>query len=126
MADERNKTALENILVKLAKNDKKNTTASGISGLGLVEISRRKNERDMFDEMFDHCEACFNRGMIKSIALICSDIYEKIKYSDDRIKLHAGNVIVENIKKKLDKESGLEYQVIENCSLEKYYLEVLK
>jgi len=126
MADEQNKAVLENILVELAKNDKKNSTVSGISGLGLVEISRRKNERDIFDEMFDHCETCFNSGMVKSIALICSDIYEKIKYSDDRMRLHAGNVILENIKKKLDKESDLEYQVIENCGLEKYYLEVLK
>ncbi len=126
MADERNKTALENILAELAKNDKKNSTVSSISSLGLVEISRRKNERDIFDEMFDRCETCFNSGMVKSIALICSDIYEKIKYSDDKMKLHAGSVIIENMKRKLSRRSDLEYQVIENCSLEKYYLEVLK
>lgn len=126
MADERNKTALENILAELAKNDKKNSTVSSISSLGLVEISRRKNERDIFDEMFDRCETCFNSGMVKSIALICSDVYEKIKYSDDRMKLHAGSVIIENMKKKLGRKSDLEYQVIENCGLEKYYLEVLK
>jgi len=69
----------------------------------VVEISRRKSNTDIFDEMFDKCPVCYNGGLVKSVPLICSEIY----FASD-----------------LDKR--IDYVSINSCNPEEYSLEVVE
>ncbi len=128
MEKEQHKQKLENILKQLAEKDRRKTYISNISEFGLVEISRRKSDNDIFDEMFDKCEGCLNNGFVKSIALVCSEIYENIKHSQDKhFKLSATASVVEYMKEKVgNMNNKLEYNIITGCNAEEYFLEVME
>ncbi|WP_022669902.1 Rne/Rng family ribonuclease [Hippea alviniae] len=118
---------LQDVLFKLAKNDKRKTYVSKMSELGVIEISRRKSNTDIFDEMFDKCPDCYNGGLVKSIPLVCSEIYEKIKYSNKkRFRLKAPLSVVEHFKAYMPNwNKHIEFITTHSCNVEDYTLEVL-
>ncbi len=118
---------LQDVLFKLAKNDKRKTYVSKMSELGVVEISRRKSNTDIFDEMFDKCPDCYNGGLVKSVPLVCSEIYEKIRYSKKKgFRLKAPLSVVEHFKNHIPNwDKKIEFIVTHNCNVEDYVLEVL-
>ncbi len=128
MKSEKHKKELEEILKKLIEKDRRKMHVSKISEFGLVEISRRKSDNDIFDEMFDKCEGCLNSGLVKGLALVCSEIYEKIKYGDGNMfKLSATASVIEYMKEKVGSMNNkLVYETIAGCNAEDYTLEVLK
>ncbi len=127
MEDEHNKRKLEAILEKLAADNKRETHVSKMSEFGLVEISRRKNDNDIFDKMFDKCEGCLNSGLVKSVPLVCSEIYEKIRYSKNKFKLIATANVVEHMQERIgDFDCKLRYEIKSGCNAEDYNLEVVK
>ncbi|WP_025209492.1 Rne/Rng family ribonuclease [Hippea sp. KM1] len=121
------KKKIEEVLCRLAKEDKRKTYVSKMSELGVVEISRRKNNTDIFDEMFEKCPDCYNGGLIKSTTFICSEIYQKIKYSNKtRFRLKATPGVIDQFKRYADfKDKSIEYQISNSCNAEEYILEVV-
>jgi len=119
---------LQKTLNNLAKNDKRKTYVSKISELGVVEISRRKSNTDIFDEMFDKCPVCYNGGLVKSVPLICSEIYQRIKYSAaKRFVLKATAEVVKHFKSfASDLDKRIDYVSINSCNPEEYSLEVVE
>ncbi len=129
MKYERHKKELEEIIKKLSRKDRRKIYTSGISQFGLVEISRRKSNQDIFDIMFEKCENCLNNGLVKSTALICSEIYEKILYKygkDKKLMLYATPVIIEYMKKMALDLNNVKYKETDSCKAEDYTLEVIK
>ncbi len=127
MEKEEHKKELEEIIKKLAETNKRETHVSGISPFGLVEVSRRKNDNDIFDKMFEKCERCASSGLIKSTPLICSEIYETLRYSDERYRLTATANVVEYMHEKIGNLNGrLEYSIKTGCNPEDYALEVIR
>ncbi len=127
MEDEGHKHELEKILEELALKNKRETHVGKLSEFGLVEISRRKNDNDIFDKMFDKCEGCLSSGLVKSIPLICSEIYEKVRYAKDRFKLTATANVVEYLRQRVgDCDLKLTYEIKSGCNAEDYTLEVIK
>jgi ribonuclease G len=128
MENSAHKNELESILKYLAEKDRRKTHVNRISEFGLVEISRRKSDNDIFDEMFDKCDGCLNNGLVKGLALVCSEIYEQIRYSDNKsFKLSATASVVEYMKERIGSfNKRLSYNIITGCNTEDYNLEVIK
>ncbi len=128
MTNEAHIEELQGLLNNLAKVDRRKTYVGKISELGVVEISRRKNNTDIFDEMFDKCPLCYNGGLVKSIPVVCSEIYQKIKYSSGelfRLKATAG--VIEYFRKFLSGiDKQIEYISANTCNPEDYFLEVVR
>ncbi|AEA33324.1 Rne/Rng family ribonuclease [Hippea maritima] len=127
MNSQEHKKKIEDVLYKLAKDDKRKTYVSKMSELGVVEISRRKNNTDIFDEMFEKCPDCYNGGLVKSTSFICSEIYQKIKYSKKKkFRLKATPGVIEQLRKYVQfEDKKIDYKISGSCNAEEYVLEVL-
>ncbi len=128
MTNEAHIEELQKLLHSLAKADRRKTYVGKISELGVVEISRRKSNTDIFDEMFDKCPLCYNGGLVKSVPVVCSEIYQKIKYSNGRLfRLKATAGVIEYFRKFLSGvDKRIEYVPTNTCNPEEYFLEVVR
>ena len=128
MEKDEHKERLQKILNELAKKDKRKTFVGKISELGIVEISRRKSNTDIFDEMFEKCPICYSGGLIKGVPIICSEIYRKIKYSSSkRFRLKASFGVLDyfcSFAKEF--KDRVEFVSKETCNPEEYVLEVVE
>ena len=91
-----NKQEIINILNEEFKKDKRKTEVLGMTKLGLVEITRRR-ERDSIDKYYlEECYTCEGKGSTKSINFILDDIEKEIiristhtSYKDVTIELNS-------------------------------------
>ena len=117
------KQEIINILNEEFKKDKRKTEVLGMTKLGLVEITRRR-ERDSIDKYYlEECYTCEGKGSTKSINFILDDIEKEIiristhtSYKDVTIELNSRTLklikmnfmyIIENISKKYSTKIGL-------------------
>lgn len=117
------KQEIINILNEEFKKDKRKTEVLGMTRLGLVEITRRR-ERESIDKYYlEECYTCEGKGSIKSINFILDDIEKQIiristhtSYKDVTIELNSRTLklikmnfmsIIENISKKYSTKIGL-------------------
>nr|WP_302887331.1 Rne/Rng family ribonuclease [uncultured Romboutsia sp.] len=117
------KQEIINILNEEFKKDKRKTEVLGMTRLGLVEITRRR-ERDSIDKYYlEECYTCEGKGSTKSINFILDDIEKEIiristhtSYKDVTIELNSRTLklikmnfmsIIENISKKYSTKIGL-------------------
>ncbi len=128
MEKDEHKSKLQKILNELAKKDKKKTFVGKISELGVVEISRRKSNTDIFDEMFEKCPICYSGGLIKGVPIICSEIYRQIKYSNaERFRLEASFGVIDYFTSFAGElKDRVEFVSRETCNPEEYVLEVIE
>jgi ribonuclease G len=66
--------ALEKELVK----DRHKTDISEVSALGLVQMTRKRNQESLGNSICRACPTCDGRGKIKSIETVCLDIIREI------------------------------------------------
>lgn len=93
------KKEIINILNEELKKDKRKTEVLGMTRLGLVELTRRR-ERDSIDKYYlSDCETCEGNGKVKSINSILDDIEKEIiristhtSYNDIIIELDEDNL----------------------------------
>ena len=112
------KQEIINILNEEFKKDKRKTEVLGMTRLGLVEITRRR-ERDSIDKYYlEECYICEGKGATKSISFTLDNIEKEIiristhtSYKDVTIELNSRNLelikmnfmyIIENISKKYE------------------------
>jgi len=128
MTNEEHIEKLQALLHSLAKADRRKTYVGKVSELGVVEISRRKSNTDIFDEMFDKCPLCYNGGLVKSVPVVCSEIYQKIKHSNGKLfRLKATAGVIEYFRKFLSGiDKQIEYIPTNTCNPEEYFLEVVR
>ena len=117
------KQEIINILNEEFKKDKRKTEVLGMTKLGLVEITRRR-ERESIDKYYlEECYTCEGKGSTKSINFILDDIEKEIiristhtSYKDVTIELNSRTLklikmnfmsIIENISKKYSTKIGL-------------------
>ena len=87
-----------NILNEELKKDKRKTEVLGMTRLGLVELTRRR-ERDSIDKYYlSDCETCEGNSKVKSINSVLDDIEKEIiristhtSYNDIIIELDEDN-----------------------------------
>lgn len=86
--DMRNKQHRESVLTSLQEalsKDRVQTTISGFSPLGLVEMTRKRT-RESIGQVFCHdCLTCQGKGRVKSAETVCYEILRKI------VEMHRNN-----------------------------------
>lgn len=65
-------------LEKTLENDRVKTKISGVSELGLVEMTRKRTSENLQQVLCEPCEACDSRGYLKSAETISYDIMREI------------------------------------------------
>ena len=66
------------MLEKVLEKDHAKTKISGVSDLGLVEMTRKRTRESLGQMLTEACACCDGRGTVKTAETICYDIFREI------------------------------------------------
>ncbi|MFZ9034659.1 MAG: ribonuclease G [Francisellaceae bacterium] len=103
MNDEEHKSMVLETLGKILKEDYARTTFSGLSELGLVEMTRKRTQESLNQSLCEPCSICQGRGRIKTIQTVCYEIFHEIEreskvYDSSGFLIVASDMVVEALK----------------------------
>lgn len=78
MTDEEHKRQVLRALEKSLQKDSAKTKISGVSALGLVEMTRKRTQESLEHILCDVCPECSGRGQIKTPETVCYEIFREI------------------------------------------------
>ncbi|WP_339338755.1 ribonuclease G [uncultured Oceanicoccus sp.] len=95
-------------LEKAMENDYAKNSITGVSDLGLVEMTRKRTRESLEHVMCEECPVCEARGSIKTAETICYEIFREIlrearAYETDKLLVLASQSVVDRL---LDEESA--------------------
>jgi ribonuclease G len=107
MKDPEHQNSVLRTLEKLMERDHAKTSISGVSGLGLVEMTRKRTRESLGQMMCEPCSTCNGRGALKSAETICYEIFREVlrearAYNNKKFLVLASQVVIERL---LDEES---------------------
>ena len=104
MVCDEHRDSVHRTLLEAAKDDPARFNASEFSGLGLVEISRRRIRDSLLSQLSGDCPDCIGRGYTKSAESMCFDIFRTVLRRDavdgnalSRYVLHAAEAVVDRL-----------------------------
>ncbi len=77
MKDEKNIKHLINVLNKYFRKDGARPKIHGITSLGLMEITRRKNRKSLLNEIYTNCDYCLD-GRVLSKDIVASKMIDEV------------------------------------------------
>ncbi len=78
MEKEENRQKVYQLLLETLKKDRAKTNVLPISGLGLVEMTRKRTRDTLVRIMAEACPYCEGTGQVKSVTTVCYDILREI------------------------------------------------
>lgn len=107
MQDPEHQRLLQRTLAKALEKDPARTTITGISQLGLIEMTRKRTRESLGQILNSDCPSCSGRGTQKSPETVCYEIFREIMriaraYENDELLVIASQVVVDRL---LDEES---------------------
>ena len=78
MADVEHQRQVLRMLEKVLEKDHTKTKISGVSELGLVEMTRKRTRESLEHMLMETCSACQGRGSVKTAETICYEIFREI------------------------------------------------
>jgi len=95
-------------LEKLMERDPARSQITGISELGLIEMTRKRTRESLQRMLCEQCPACQGRGVVKSAETVCYEIFREIMrdarvYENDSLMVVAGQTVIDRL---LDEESA--------------------
>lgn len=107
MQDPEHQRQLQRTFAKALEKDHARTTITGISQLGLIEMTRKRTRESLGQILNNHCPVCEGRGTLKSAETVCYEIFREIlnvarNYENDVLLVMASQVVVDRL---LDEES---------------------
>ena len=95
-------------LIKALEKDHARTMVTGISELGLVELTRKRTRESLGQILCSACPVCEGRARLKTPETICYEIFREIVrvarvYENDELMVLASQVVVDRL---LDEESS--------------------
>lgn len=95
-------------LEKMMERDHAKTCITGVSELGLVEMTRKRTRESLGQVLCEPCSVCNGRGTLKSAETICYEIFREIlrearAYDNEKFLVLASQVVIERL---LDEESS--------------------
>ncbi|MDR2875842.1 MAG: ribonuclease G [Methylobacillus sp.] len=78
MEDENHRQAVLDELRKAVAKDRVRSTIHGFSGLGLVEMTRKRTRESLAHILCEPCPACQGRGEIKTARTVCYEILREL------------------------------------------------
>jgi ribonuclease G len=108
MKDLEHRRHVHRTLEKAMENDYAKNIITGVSELGLVEMTRKRTRESLEHVMCEDCPVCDARGSIKSAETICYEIFREIlrearAYDNDKLLVLASQPVVDRL---LDEESA--------------------
>ena len=109
MTDPEHTRQLLRLLEKVLERDRVKTTISGISALGLVEMTRKRTSESLGRLLCEPCSTCEGRGYIKSPETVCYEILRSIQraayaFDSGNLLILASPVVIDRL---LDEESAV-------------------
>lgn len=95
-------------LEKMMERDHAKTSITGVSELGLVEMTRKRTRESLGQVMCEPCSTCQGRGTLKSAETVCYEIFREIlrearAYNNEKFLVLASQMVIERL---LDEESS--------------------
>jgi ribonuclease G len=95
-------------LEKVLAKDHAKTTITGISELGLVQMTRKRTRESLEQTLCEPCPSCQGRGTLKSPETVCYEIFREIlrearAYENETYLVLASQTVVDRL---LDEESS--------------------
>jgi ribonuclease G len=78
MADPEHQRQVLRMLEKVLEKDHTKTKISGVSELGLVEMTRKRTRESLEHMLMEPCKACQGRGVVKTPETTCYEIFREI------------------------------------------------
>ena len=108
MEDEEHKRQVLRILEKVLARDRAKTKISQVSGLGLVEMTRKRTRESLERILCEDCPACEGRGFIKTAETACFEVFREVlrqyrAYEADSYLVIGSQAVVDRL---LDEESA--------------------
>ncbi len=108
MEDPEHQRQVLRTLTKALEKDHARTMVTGISELGLVEMTRKRTRESLGQILCSPCPVCEGRARLKTPETICYEIFREIVrvarvYENDELMVLASQVVVDRL---LDEESS--------------------
>ncbi|MEZ5573629.1 MAG: ribonuclease G [Halioglobus sp.] len=99
---------LHRTLEKLMERDPARSQITGISELGLIEMTRKRTRESLERMLCEQCPDCQGRGIVKTSETVCYEIFREIMrdarvYENDTLMVLAAQSVVDRL---LDEESA--------------------
>lgn len=78
MEKQENRDRVYEILLDTLKKDRAKTNVLPISGLGLVEMTRKRTRDTLTRVMCEHCSYCEGTGRVKSVSTVCYEVLRDV------------------------------------------------
>ncbi len=108
MVDPEHRRQVHRTLEKAMQRDPAKNQITGVSELGLVEMTRKRTRESLEQLLCEACPQCDGRGVQKTAETVCYDIFREIMrdarvYENDTLMVLASQAVVDRL---LDEESA--------------------
>jgi ribonuclease G len=108
MQDEEHRRQVHRTLEKAMSRDPARNKITGVSELGLVEMTRKRTRESLEHILCEDCAVCAGRGVVKTADTVCYEIFREIMrdaraYDNDNLMVLAAQGVVDRL---LDEESA--------------------
>lgn len=108
MKDAEHRRQVQRILEKAMDQDYAKASITGLSDLGLVEMTRKRTRESLEHILCEDCPVCEGRGSLKTAETVCYEIFREIlrearAYENDKLLVLASQDVVDRL---LDEESA--------------------
>ncbi len=108
MRDVEHRRQVLRTLEKMMERDHAKNSITGVSELGLVEMTRKRTRESLLQVMCEPCPVCGGRGTLKSAETVCYEIFREILreariYDNDKFLVLASQAVIDRL---LDEESA--------------------
>ncbi|MEQ8953989.1 MAG: Rne/Rng family ribonuclease, partial [Gammaproteobacteria bacterium] len=107
MQDAEHQRLVQRTFTKALEKDPARTAITGISQLGLIEMTRKRTRESLGQILNSECPVCAGKGNLKSAETVCYEIFRDIMrtaraYDNESLLVMASQVVVDRL---LDEES---------------------
>ncbi len=78
MGTEAHKAEVIQSLENALQRDSAKTAVSGVSSLGLVEMTRKRTRESLLQTLCEPCAVCHGRGFVKTSVTVCYEIFREL------------------------------------------------
>jgi ribonuclease G len=91
MLDLEHQRQVQRTFTKALEKDQARAKITGISELGLIEMTRKRTRESLGQILNSPCPVCIGRGTLKSAETVCNEIFREILHI---IRVHANEVLL--------------------------------
>ncbi|MEZ5568225.1 MAG: ribonuclease G [Halioglobus sp.] len=108
MADPEHRRQVHRTLEKAMQRDPARNQITGVSELGLVEMTRKRTRESLERILCEECPVCSGRGVLKTAETVCYEIFREIMrdaraFENDSLMVLAAQAVIDRL---LDEESA--------------------